>query len=65
VAELVNRVLEVQAPQQRIPRQFGCSQNVATTVAFDFRKREKLPNSAVEVAPYPPVNRSKQSVQRR
>ena len=37
--QLVDRVLEVEPAQQRIGRDFGRAQDVATAVGFDFAER--------------------------
>ncbi len=62
VAELVNRVLQIQTPQQRVRRQLGRAQDVAAAVRLDFGEGQKLPYASIEIAPDPLVYRLEQCV---
>ena len=56
VAQLVDRVLEVQAPQQRIGRHLRGADDVAAAVGLDLREREQLAQAPVGIGPHPSVN---------
>jgi hypothetical protein len=62
MAQLVNRVFQVQPPQERIRGELGGAQDVAPTVAFYVRERDQLAHAPIEIAPDPPVNRSQHPV---
>ena len=57
VAQLVDRVLEIEPAQQRIGRDFGGAEDVASAVGLDVGKRQQLAHAAIEIAPDPPMNR--------
>lgn len=65
VMQLVDRVREIEAPQQRIGRQLRGAQDVAAAVAFDFTERDQLAHAAIEVAPHPAVKRLKHPIDER
>ena len=64
VMQLVDRVFEVETPQQWVRRQFGGTQNVTSAVGFDFAERKQLANATVEVAPHPLMNRTEDPIER-
>ena len=64
VMQLVDRVLEIEPAQQRIRRQLGGAQDVASAVGLDFAEREQLAHAPVEVAPHPAVNRAQDPIER-
>ena len=53
VMQLVDRVREIQPPQQRIGRELRGPEDVASAVAFDLAERDQLSNASIEVAPHP------------
>ena len=53
VAQLVDRVLQIEPAQQRIGRHFGGAKDVAPAVGLDFREREQLPQTAIGIGPHP------------
>jgi hypothetical protein len=55
VVQFVDRVLEIEAPQERIGRDLGGPQDVAATVSLDFAEHQQLADAAIEVAPDPLV----------
>ena len=63
VAELVDRVLEVQPPQQRVGRDLGRAQDVAAAVGLHLGEREQLAHAPVQIAPHPAVHRPHHPVQ--
>jgi hypothetical protein len=63
VAELIDRVLEIQSSQKRIGGDFGCPEDIASAVGFHFGEREELSDSPVQIAPHPPVHGSHHPVQ--
>ena len=63
VAQLVDRVFEVEPPQQRVWGDLGRAQDVAAAVGFHLGEREQLAHAPVEIAPHPPVNRPHHPVQ--
>jgi hypothetical protein len=62
VMQLVDRVREVETPQQRIGRQLRRAEDVAAAIAFDLAERNQLPHAAIEVAPHPVVKRAKHAI---
>jgi hypothetical protein len=64
VALLVERVTKVKAPKKRVLRQLGGTRQVAAPVCFGESKTQELVPPAVGVAPNPPVQRAKDSVER-
>ena len=65
VMQLVDRVCEIEPPQQRIRRHLRGAQDVAAAVAFDFGEREQLAYAAIEIAPHPAVKRLKHPIDER
>jgi hypothetical protein len=65
MAKLVESVLEIQAPQERIGRDFRGPQNVAAAVGLDVRKGEELAQAAIVIPPHPLMNGAHQPIQRR
>ena len=63
--ELVDRVLQVEPPQERIRGDLRGSQDVASASGFDLGKREKLAHPSVVIAPDPAVNRPQKSIDTR
>jgi hypothetical protein len=55
VAQLVDRMCQVQTPQKRVWCELRCAEDVASAVAFDFGKRDQLAHASIEVAPHPSV----------
>jgi hypothetical protein len=62
VPQFVDRVLQIEAAQERIGRDFGGAQDVASAVAFHLGERDQLADTAVEIAPHPPVDRAQHPV---
>ena len=65
VVQLVDRVLEIEPAQERIRRDLGGAQDVASAVAFDLGEGEQLAHAPVEIAPDPSVNRPQHPVEPR
>ena len=65
VAQLVDRVSQIEPPQQRIPCHFGGTQDVASAVALDFGESEQFAHTPFEVAPDPAVNRPQHPIHAR
>ena len=65
VAQLVDRVLEVQTSQQRIRRHLRSAQDIASAVGFDLGKGEELSQPAIDISPHPSMDWTHQVVQRR
>jgi len=65
VVQLVDRMFQVQPPQERVRCELGSPQDVASAVGFDLSKRQQFAYTAVEIAPDPLVHRSKEPVHRR
>ena len=65
VMQLVDRMLEIEPPQQRIRGHFGGAQDIASAVGFYFGEREQLAQAPVGVAPHPSMNRPHDPVERR
>jgi len=64
VMQFVDGMLEIQPAQQRIRRQLGGPEDVATAVGLDFPEREQLAHAPVEVAPHPAVDGPQQPIER-
>ena len=62
MAQLVDRVFQVQPAQERIGGELRGAQDIASTIAFNFGEREQLAHTPVEITPYPPVNRPQHPV---
>ena len=65
VMQLVDRVLEIQAAQQRIGRDLGRAQDVPAAVGLDFAEQQQLANATIGIAPHPAVDRSEHPIPRR
>ncbi len=62
VAQLVDRVLQVETAQQRVGSDFRRAQDIASAVGLDFGEDEELAYAAIEITPHPPVNRPQHPV---
>jgi hypothetical protein len=62
--QLVDRVFEVEPPEQRIGRDFGRAQDVAAAVGFDVPEDQQFPDAPIVIAPHPFVQRPKQLIER-
>src|SRR5262249_43089119 len=62
VMQLVDGVLEVEPPQQRIRRDFRGTQDVAAAIGFYLGKRQQLPHAPVEITPHPAMHGLQQSI---
>src|SRR5438876_1185857 len=56
MAKLVDRVFEVQPAQERVRRDFGRAQDVASAVGLYLGEHEQLANAPIEIGPHPPVH---------
>jgi hypothetical protein len=65
VAQFVDRVLEIQTAQERIGREFGGADDVASAVGFDISEHQQLANATVHVAPHPLMDGAHQLINRR
>ena len=63
VMELVDRMSQVEAAQQRVARHFRRAKNVAPAVGLDFGEAEQLSHAALEITPDPAVDRLQHPVQ--
>jgi hypothetical protein len=50
-------VFEVQPPQEWIRSDLCGAENIPPPIGLDFSEGKQFPDTSVEVAPYPPVNR--------
>ena len=60
--QLVDRVRQVEPPQQRVGGELRRAQDVAAAVAFDLAERDQLAHASIEVGPDPVMQRAKQSI---
>ena len=65
VMQFVDRVLEIQPPQQRIGCDFGGAHDVAPAASFNLGKRQQLPHASIVIAPDPSMNRQHDPVKAR
>ena len=63
VMQFVDRVLEVQTPQQRIRRHLRRAQDVAAALGLDVREGQELSHTPVIARPYPSVKRTHEPVE--
>ena len=64
MTQLVDGVLDVKAPEQRIGRHFGGAQDIASAVGLHLGKREQLSQPPVAIAPDPPMDRTHHPIER-
>ncbi len=55
MVQLVDRVREVEAPQQWIGSHFSRAQDVAAAIGLDFAERQELAYAPIEISPHPPM----------
>ena len=65
VAQLVNRMFQVQPAQERVWGDFRSAQDIAPTIAFNLGECDQLAHTPIEIAPHPPVNRPQHPVHAR
>ena len=53
MVQFVDRVREIEAPQQWIGSHFRRAQDVAAAISFDFAERQELAYAPIEISPHP------------